>query len=163
MAFGDPPPRFALLVVSPVTQIAQESHTLHYNQPVNDAELISRQEQVISICESGAKMMEPFTEKVIKIIKNIPSGYVMSYGQIARVAGNPRSARQVVRILHSMSKKHALPWHRVINSKGEIGIQDEELFVTQKSRLESEGVEFKGKNRVDIETYRYSPDCEDTI
>jgi methylated-DNA-protein-cysteine methyltransferase related protein len=108
-------------------------------------------------------MMEPFTENVIKVIKNIPSGYVMSYGQIARVAGNPRSARQVVRILHAMSKKYDLPWHRVINSKGEIGIQDEELFFTQKSRLESEGVQFKGKKRVDIETYRCSPDCEDTI
>jgi methylated-DNA-protein-cysteine methyltransferase related protein len=108
-------------------------------------------------------MMEPFTENVIRVIKNIPSGYVMSYGQIARVAGNPRSDRQVVRILHSMSKKHDLPWHRVINSKGEIGIQDEELYFAQKSRLESEGVHFKGKNRVDIETYRYSPDCQDTI
>ncbi|MBN3554302.1 MGMT family protein [Fictibacillus nanhaiensis] len=107
--------------------------------------------------------MELFTENVITIIKNIPSGYVMSYGQIARIAGNPRSARQVVRILHSMSKKHDLPWHRVINAKGEIGIQDEELFHTQKSRLENEGVQFKGKNRVDIEAYRYSPECEDII
>ncbi len=107
--------------------------------------------------------MEPCTENVIKVIKSIPRGHVMSYGQIARVAGNPRSARQVVRILHSMSKKHDLPWHRVINAKGEIGFQDEELFFTQKSRLEREGVQFKGKNRVDIEAYRYSPVCEDSM
>ncbi|MBH0159290.1 MGMT family protein [Fictibacillus sp. 26RED30] len=107
--------------------------------------------------------MEPFTEKVIKVIKSIPKGQVMTYGQIARVAGNPRSARQVVRILHSLSKKHDLPWHRVINAKGEIGIQDEELFFTQKSLLESEGVQFKGKNRMNIEAYRYTPDCEDYI
>ena len=62
-------------------------------------------------------MMNPFTERVINIIKSIPIGKVMSYGQIAKVAGSPRGARQVVRILHSMSEKHKLPWHRVINAK----------------------------------------------
>jgi methylated-DNA-protein-cysteine methyltransferase-like protein len=102
--------------------------------------------------------VERFTEAVIKIIKSIPSGYVMSYGQIARVAGSPRGARQVVRVLHSMSEKHNLPWHRVINSKGEIGIQDEELFFTQRNFLEDEGIKFKGKYTIDIEKYRYHPD-----
>lgn len=101
--------------------------------------------------------MERFTEAVIHLIKNIPPGKVMSYGQIAKVAGSPRGARQVVRILHSMSGKYKLPWHRVINSKGEIGIQDEELFFTQKSLLEGEGVEFKGKTTIDMEKYRYQP------
>ncbi|MCM3718298.1 MGMT family protein [Fictibacillus phosphorivorans] len=79
----------------------------------------------------------------------------MSYGQIAKAAGSPRGARQVVRILHAMSRKHSLPWHRVINSKGEIGIQDEELFFTQKTLLEGEGVKIKGRNRIDLEKYRY--------
>ncbi|WP_349774003.1 MGMT family protein [Fictibacillus phosphorivorans] len=99
--------------------------------------------------------MERFTETVIQIIKRIPAGKVMSYGQIAKAAGSPRGARQVVRILHAMSRKHSLPWHRVINSKGEIGIQDEELFFTQKTLLEGEGVKIKGRNRIDLEKYRY--------
>ena len=46
-----------------------------------------------------------FHEKVIDIIKKIPRGKVASYGQIAAYAGNPRAARQVVRTLHSSSRK----------------------------------------------------------
>lgn len=107
--------------------------------------------------------MERFTENVITIIKRIPRGKVMSYGQIARVAGNPRSARQVVRILHSMSKKYNLPWHRVLNVKGEISMDDEEFFMTQKTLLEQEGVVFKGENKIDMEMYRYQPDDEWTV
>lgn len=45
-----------------------------------------------------------FTERAVAIIKQIPEGKVMTYGQIADLAGSPRGARQVVRILHSMSK-----------------------------------------------------------
>lgn len=81
----------------------------------------------------------------------------MSYGQIARVAGSPRGARQVVRILHTMGEKYKLPWHRVINAKGEIGIQDEEAFFTQKMMLESEGIIFKGMKMIDLEKYQYHP------
>jgi methylated-DNA-protein-cysteine methyltransferase related protein len=102
--------------------------------------------------------LERFTELVVEVIRSIPSGKVMTYGQIARLAGSPRGARQVVRILHSMSKKHNLPWHRVINAKGEIGMEDEELFMTQKHLLECEGVMFKGKKTIDLERYRYYPD-----
>ena len=61
--------------------------------------------------------MNPFTERVIQIIQSIPAGRVMTYGQVAAAAGNRRGARQVARILHTMSQKHALPWHRIINAK----------------------------------------------
>lgn len=70
--------------------------------------------------------MTPFTERVLEVIRSIPEGKVMTYGQIARQAGSPRAARQVVRILHAMSKKFRLPWHRVLNVRGEIVIQDDE-------------------------------------
>ena len=99
--------------------------------------------------------MQPFTEKVIKIIQNIPPGKVMTYGQIARLAGSPRGARQVVRILHSMSEKYKLPWHRVINSRGEIGIKEEELYLIQIMSLESEGIEFSKNNKIDLNLYQY--------
>ena len=61
-------------------------------------------------------------------IRNIPARRVLTYGQIARVAGSTHAACQVVRILHSMSRKHHLPWHRVINSKGQISLQDDALY-----------------------------------
>nr|WP_241657196.1 MGMT family protein [Halobacillus salinus] len=64
----------------------------------------------------------------------------MTYGQIARLAGNPRAARQVARALHSMSAKHDLPWHRVINAQGKVAIRDEEGYEIQRMSLESEGI-----------------------
>lgn len=101
--------------------------------------------------------MEKFTERVIQLIQQIPPGSVMTYGQIAQLAGSPRGARQVVRILHSSSDKYKLPWHRVVNAKGEIGFQDEELFMDQKMSLESEGIQFEG-NRIDLARFRYHPE-----
>jgi methylated-DNA-protein-cysteine methyltransferase related protein len=102
--------------------------------------------------------LESFTERVIQIIQQIPSGKVMTYGQIARLAGSPRGARQVVRILHSMSDKYKLPWHRVINAKGEIGLKAEELFFNQKMSLESEGIQFTNQNSINLEIYQYHPE-----
>ena len=98
--------------------------------------------------------MLPFTEKVIEIIKDIPEGKVMTYGQIAKLAGNPRAARQVARILHTMSRKYHLPWHRVINAKGQIAMKDEEKFNEQRLSLEAEGVEVNEDGRVDLKKYR---------
>jgi methylated-DNA-protein-cysteine methyltransferase related protein len=98
--------------------------------------------------------MTPFTEKVIDIIRSIPEGKVMSYGQIAGLAGSPRAARQVVRILHSMSEKYKLPWHRVINSKGQIVINSDESYNEQILNLEMEGVEVSSKGVVDLEKYQ---------
>ncbi|MEG0444039.1 MAG: MGMT family protein [Carnobacterium sp.] len=101
--------------------------------------------------------MTPFTEKTINVLKQIPAGKVMTYGQVAALAGNPRGARQVVRILHSMSKNHHLPWHRVINAKGEIGLTDEEGRFTQREKLMAEGVETNAQGKVDLTIYRYCP------
>lgn len=98
--------------------------------------------------------MQPFTKEVIRIIQNIPSGKVMTYGQVARLAGNPRGARQVARILHSLSKKYQLPWHRAINARGEIVISDHELFTEQKRNLELEGVEVSPEGKVNLHIYQ---------
>jgi methylated-DNA-protein-cysteine methyltransferase-like protein len=101
--------------------------------------------------------MQPFTLEVVEIIKRIPEGYVMTYGQIAACAGSPRGARQVVRILHSQSKAHALPWHRVVNAKGEIALKDEESRFLQTLYLQEEGVLLDGNGLVDLLKYRYNP------
>jgi methylated-DNA-protein-cysteine methyltransferase related protein len=102
--------------------------------------------------------MSSFTERVLEIIKNIPEGKVMTYGQIAALAGSPRAARQVVRVLHSLSKKHRLPWHRVINSKGEIGIQDDSYFQEQVLSLEHEGVEIYNSRCIELKKYQHFPE-----
>lgn len=101
--------------------------------------------------------MQLFTKKVVEIMKNIPAGKIMTYGQIASLAGSPRGARQVVRILHSMSKKYQLPWHRVINSRGEIVLRDAESSSVQKFLLQSEGIELIGDRFIDLKQYQFHP------
>lgn len=102
--------------------------------------------------------MTPFTEQVIRIIQSIPEGKVMTYGGVARAAGSPRGARQVVRILHSMSRKHKLPWHRVINAKGMISLTEDESSSLQKLYLQEEGIIFNEKGVVDLQKYQYAPE-----
>ncbi|TDQ40875.1 MGMT family protein [Aureibacillus halotolerans] len=102
--------------------------------------------------------MTPFTSRVVDLMKAIPEGRVMTYGQIAAAAGSPRGARQVVRILHSMSRKHQLPWQRVVNARGEIAIRDPEGSLTQQELLEEEGVELSIDGTIDLERYRHIPE-----
>ena len=97
--------------------------------------------------------MQEFTQQVIDIILAIPEGKVQTYGGIAKMAGSPRAARQVTRILHSMSRKYGLPWHRIVNSKGQIAIKDPDGAEEQKFRLIKEGVEVSEKYRIDLKKY----------
>ena len=97
--------------------------------------------------------MQPFTAEVVRVLKEIPESYVVTYGQVARMAGSPRAARQVVRILHTMSEKHELPWHRVVNARGEIAISDDESKNLQRMLLESEDVVFLADGRVDLSVF----------
>lgn len=92
--------------------------------------------------------MQIFTERVVKIIKNIPEGQIMSYGEIAAKAGNPRAARQVSRILHTMTSKFNLPWHRVLNKNHEVTIKNEANAKEQIILLEAEGHFFRGKKLI---------------
>ncbi|RKN85928.1 MGMT family protein [Paenibacillus ginsengarvi] len=102
--------------------------------------------------------MEPFTKRVIDTIRAIPEGSVMTYGQIAAQSGSPRAARQVVRILHSSSRAHRLPWHRVINGKGEVALQDDEARFMQIALLRGEGVDVDDDGHVDLERFRHVPE-----
>ena len=102
--------------------------------------------------------MDEFTAEVIKIIQSIPEGTVITYGGIASLAGNPRGARQVVRILHSMSRKYQLPWHRVINSKGMISIPDPFGAEEQRAILRSEGVEVSDNFRINLKKFLWELD-----
>jgi methylated-DNA-protein-cysteine methyltransferase-like protein len=103
------------------------------------------------------KRMTLFTEKVIAIICSIPEGKVMTYGQIASHAGSTRGARQVVRILHAMSKAYKLPWHRVVNVRGEISIADDDLFELQAFLLRAENVEIKRDRYINLGDYQFHP------
>ncbi len=93
------------------------------------------------------------SQRIKDIIRKIPKGKVAAYGQIAAMAGNPLAARQVVRILHSSSRKEKLPWHRVINSKGRISLQPGFGYEEQKNLLVKEGIEFDDDDTIDFEQF----------
>ncbi len=99
-------------------------------------------------------MITLFTEEVLKIISSIPRGRVATYGQIAAMAGNPRGSRQVSRILHSMTRKHDLPWQRVVNSRGMISIPGSG-GESQRRLLMAEGIEFDDRGNIDLKRFRF--------
>ena len=93
------------------------------------------------------------TLNIIALIQNIPKGKVLTYGKIAKLAGNPRAARQVAWTLNSSTEKYNLPWHRVINSKGRIALNSEEGRNQQKYLLIKEGVEFSDEYKIDLNKF----------
>lgn len=65
--------------------------------------------------------MKTFTEKVYAIVAGIPRGKTMTYGEVARRAGNPRAARAVGNIMHNNPDTKKVPCHRVVRSDGTVG------------------------------------------
>jgi len=99
--------------------------------------------------------MSKFSEQVLKIVKSIPKGKVVSYGQVALITGNPRAARQVGWVLNQLSDD-ATPWWRVINNSGRISIKHSEYTaLEQRERLEREDIVVSKNFEIDIERYRY--------
>lgn len=102
-------------------------------------------------------MAATFEQRIKTCIKRIPRGRVASYGQIAAMAGNPRGARQVVRVLHASSTKDKLPWHRVINRTGRISLPSGSGYELQRAMLADEGVAFGLNDRIDLSRFGWQP------
>lgn len=100
--------------------------------------------------------MEAFTQEVVGIIKSIPEGRVCTYGTIALMSEKSTGARQVARIIHSMSRKHGLAWRRVINAQGRISLPRSRGYEEQKALLKSEGVLFDDKDRIDQKIFLWT-------
>jgi methylated-DNA-protein-cysteine methyltransferase-like protein len=86
-----------------------------------------------------------------KAIRQIPRGKVATYGQVAAAAGYPLYHRHVAQLLHR--EGHALPWQRVVGAAGQIKLKYE-AGLEQRTRLEMEGVHFRGK-RVDMAEHQH--------
>lgn len=85
-------------------------------------------------------------QEIWRIVHSIPPGRVTSYGAIAKLAGLPRGARLVGRILAQLPEGSVLPWHRVINSRGTISFPiGSTRYREQRERLITEGVEFRNE------------------
>ncbi len=86
-----------------------------------------------------------------KVVRRIPRGQVATYSQVAAAAGYPLHHRQVVQVLRRSGD--ALPWHRVLGAGGHIRLRGAAAF-EQRTRLEMEGVRFRGK-RVDMAEHQH--------
>ena len=90
--------------------------------------------------------MSSFNEQVYEFVSNIPKGKVASYGQIAKMLGKPRGAREVGWAMRNCPE--GLPWHRVVMSDGSIAAG--EYAQMRKTLLEEDGVVLLPDGRVDM-------------
>ena len=100
---------------------------------------------------------EKYRERVYKIVRRIPSGRVMTYGQIAYMLGEGYTPRTVGFVMHGADERDT-PWHRVINSQGKCSTGRIVLPPDKQQRmLEREGVKFDDAGRCDLETFLWKP------
>jgi len=96
-------------------------------------------------------------ERIWRVVRRIPRGRVATYGQVAVLAGIPRGARQVGYALHALRDGSGVPWHRVLNARGAVSLRSGGHDVTQRLRLEREGVRFDSGGRTDLDRFRWRP------
>ena len=96
-------------------------------------------------------MVNPFFKQVYEIVERVPYGKVISYGEIAKILGRPRAAREVGRAMRFCPD--GLPWQRVVMADGSItgGV----LADIRRGILESEDVLFLPDGRVDMKACRW--------
>ena len=93
-------------------------------------------------------------ELIWSVVRKIPRGRVATYGQIAELAGLEGHARQVGYALHNLPERSNVPWHRVINSRGEISPRSAgDSHELQRMLLEAEDVEIDLRGRIDLKTF----------
>lgn len=98
-------------------------------------------------------LTEELVYEILSVVDEIPEGFVATYGQIAKLIGRDRNARLVGRVLSMAEFYGKYPCHRVVNFKGRTAPG----WMEQRALLESEGVEFKDENYVDIKKFKWSP------
>jgi len=98
-----------------------------------------------------------YNERVFEIVRRIPAGQVMTYGQLAEILGEGYTARTVGFAMHAADE--SVPWHRVINAQGACSTGRVVLPMDKQKRLlEAEGIEFNARNRCDLGRHRWTPE-----
>jgi methylated-DNA-protein-cysteine methyltransferase-like protein len=101
---------------------------------------------------------QSYRERVYQIVREIPLGKVMTYGQIAEILGEGYTARTVGYVMHAANTEN-VPWQRVINAKGGCSTAMITMIVNlQQKMLEDEGIEFSEKGFCDLKIYRWYPE-----
>jgi methylated-DNA-protein-cysteine methyltransferase-like protein len=95
-------------------------------------------------------------QRIYAAVRRVPCGRVATYGQIADLAGLEGHARQVGYALHALPAKSRVPWHRVVNARGEVSARSSgDSHELQRHLLEAEGVAFDARGRIDLEIFRW--------
>jgi methylated-DNA-protein-cysteine methyltransferase-like protein len=107
------------------------------------------------------KLPDPeYRERVYEIVRRIPRGRVMTYGQIAYILGKGYTPRTVGFVMHGANEEKT-PWQRVINSQGRCSTARIVLPTDMQQRmLELEGVKFDQSGRCDLEVFLWHPNQE---
>ena len=95
--------------------------------------------------------------RVLALTAQIPPGRVMTYGQLALLAGHPGAARQVGFIMNGLFEDSDLPWQRVINAQGKVSTDKLGFGNLQRGLLSAEGVVFDAAGRCDLGQYQWWP------
>ena len=102
-------------------------------------------------------------ESIWRVVAAIPAGRVSTYGEVAKLAGLPRGARQVGRALGKAPASLRLPWFRVIGAGGRIALlKGTEGYRTQISKLRADGVAVEN-GRVRMSEFQWAPDLDELI
>ena len=95
------------------------------------------------------------TTRICSVLAAVPRGRVITYGDLAEMAGYARAARLAGQTLRKLPRGTKLPWHRVINAQGRISLP-EPAAQRQRERLEKEGITLLN-GRVDMNRYHWRP------
>ncbi len=98
-----------------------------------------------------------FRQHVIEIVRAIPRGRVLTYGQVALLVGTPRGARQVGRVLYQLGSTSRVPWQRVINRFGGLSTYKIGAGLLQRKLLEGEGIKFNHDGTLGLQKYQWRP------
>ncbi len=105
----------------------------------------------------AAKTDNDYRERVYRIVRSIPAGRVMTYGQLAEILGEGYTPRTIGFVMHASDDK--TPWHRVINAQG--GCSTRRIAVPhdkQQRMLEAEGISFNERGRCDLQNHLWIPE-----
>jgi methylated-DNA-protein-cysteine methyltransferase-like protein len=98
---------------------------------------------------------DTWVKSVWQVVQGIPRGHVLTYGEVARLAGMSRAARRVSLAMRRAPRGMTLPWHRVVNAQGKISFPpDSTGYGKQKQLLKEEGVVFLN-GKIDLEKFGY--------
>lgn len=98
---------------------------------------------------------DSWVKNVWQVVQGIPRGHVLTYGEVARLAGMSRAARRVGQAMRRAPRGMELPWHRVVNAQGKISFpEDSSGYRQQKDMLKDEGVVFLN-GKIDLERFGY--------